>query len=200
MLYLKIISMISLVEGKIEFKGEKYLVVNVSGVGYKIFAIPDALIKLPEKGEGVKLWTHLYVREDAPELYGFLSIAELDLFETLIHISGIGPKGALGVLAIAPVDTLKKAIASGDTSYLTRVSGIGRKTAEKIVLELKDKMAGRGVSVDAPELKDEADALEALISLGYSQREAREALARVPEEIKSVEKRVKEALKNLGGR
>ena len=102
-------------------------------------------------------------------------------------------------MSIAPVDTLKKAIAAGDTSYLTRVSGIGRKTAEKIILELKDKMMGKGVSfVDAPELKEEADALDALIQLGYSQREAREALQKVPQEIRGTEKRLKEVLKMLG--
>lgn len=192
--------MLSSVEGKIEFKGERFCVLNVGGVGYKVFTTQETLKKIPEKGSNVKLWTHLYVREDALELYGFLSFAELDLFETLIHVPGIGPKGALGVLAIAPVDTLKKAIAAGDTSYLTRVSGIGRKTAEKIVLELKEKMAGKGVLVEAPELKEEADALEALVSLGYSQREAREALQQIPEEVKSIEKRIQGALKKLGGR
>lgn len=190
--------MISLVEGTIELKAEKFAIVTVSGVGYKIFVGPETLRKIPEKGRGVKLWTHQYVREDAIELYGFLTYAELEFFETLINVPGIGPKGGLGILGIAPLDTLKKAIAAGDTSYLTRVSGIGRKTAEKIVLELKDKLAGKGITVEAPELAEEADALEALVALGYSQREAREAIQRVPEEIKSAEKRVKEALKRLG--
>ncbi|OGZ98603.1 MAG: Holliday junction DNA helicase RuvA [Candidatus Sungbacteria bacterium RIFCSPHIGHO2_02_FULL_47_11] len=192
--------MISFLDGTIEFKGEKFVIVNVGGVGYRIFVGPETFQKIPQKNSSVKLWTHQYIREDAVELYGFLSYAELDFFETVIHISGIGPKGGLGILGIAPIDTLKKAIAAGDTSYLTRVSGIGRKTAEKIVLELKDKMAGRGVSVEAPELKEEADALEALVSLGYSQREAREALAAVPKEIVSVEKRVGGALSRLGRR
>ncbi|OHA07168.1 MAG: Holliday junction DNA helicase RuvA [Candidatus Sungbacteria bacterium RIFCSPLOWO2_01_FULL_47_10] len=191
--------MISFVEGTIEFKAEKFVIINVAGIGYKVFSNPEILSKISEKGANVKLWTHQYVREDALELYGFLHFAELELFETLITISGIGPKGALGVLEIAPVDTLKKAIASGDTSYLTRVSGIGRKTAEKIVLELKDKMLGKGVfSVDAPELREEADALDALVQLGYSQREAREALQKVPKEIVGTEKRLKEVLKMLG--
>lgn len=192
--------MISFLDGKIEFKGERFCVLGVGGVGYKVFVGSETLEKLPQKGGAVKLWTHLYVREDALELYGFLHLAELDLFEMLIHVSGIGPKGALGVLAIAPVDTLKKAIAAGDTSYLTRVSGIGRKTAEKIVLELKEKMAGKGVLVEAPELKEEADALEALVSLGYSQKEAREALSVAPKDTTGVEKRVKEALKRIGGK
>lgn len=197
--------MISFLDGKVELRAEKFCVVNVAGVGYKVFVGPETLQKITEKMKEVnpstplriKIWTHQYIREDAMDLYGFLNFSELDLFETLIHISGIGPKGALGVLSIAPVDTLKKAIAAGDISYLTRVSGIGRKTAEKIVLELKDKMAGRGVTVEAPELKDEADALEALVSLGYSQREAREALSGISPETRSVEKRVREALKKL---
>lgn len=190
--------MISLLDGKIELKGERFVVVNVAGVGYKVFAGLETLQKIPEKGADVKLWTYQSVRENALELYGFLHFAELELFETLLSVPGIGPKGGLGVLNIAPVDTLKKAIAAGDISYLTRVSGIGRKTAEKIVLELKEKMAGRGVTVEAPELKEEADALEALVSLGYSPREAREALAQVPAEITSVEKRVGEVLKKMG--
>lgn len=197
MVYLK--TMIALIEGTIEFKAEKFFIVNVNGVGYKVFSHFETLSKIPEKGGAVKVWTHQYVREDSVELYGFSHFAELELFETLIGISGIGPKGALGVLAIAPVDTLKKAIASGDTSYLTRVSGIGRKTAEKIVLELRDKMAGKGISsIAAPELKEEADALDALIQLGYSQREAREALSRVSKDVQGTEKRLKAVLKMLG--
>lgn len=187
--------MIVLLEGSAQLKGEKFLVLVVNGVGYRIFAGLDTLQKIPEKGANVKLWIHQHVREDALELYGFLNYSELELFETLIGISGIGPKSALGILGVAPADTLKKAIAAGDTSYLTRVSGIGRKLAEKIVLELKEKMAGRGVSVEAPELKQEADALDGLMALGYSQREAREALASVPPDTVSVEQRIKEVLK-----
>lgn len=193
--------MISFLDGVVEFKGAKLVILKTDGgVGYKVFCSEETLHKIPEKGDPVKLWTHLHVREDALQLYGFLHYAELELFEILISVSGIGPKGGLGVLNIAPVDTIKKAIAAGDTSYLTRVSGIGKKTAEKIVLELKDKMAGKGVDIYAPELKEEADALEALESLGYSQREAREALQDVPREIASAEQRVKAALKKLGKR
>ena len=190
--------MIASLEGIIELKGGKFVVVNVGGMGYKVFAGQDTLQKIPEKGAKVKLWIHHHVREDTAALYGFLHVAELDLFEALIGISGIGPKSALGVLGMAPVDTLKKAIAAGDTSYLTRVSGIGKKIAEKIVLELREKMAGRGIMVDAPELQSEADALDALMGLGYTQRDAREALNRVPQGITDVGKRVGEALKKLG--
>ncbi len=191
--------MIGSLEGTIEFVAEKFILLDVHGVGYKIFCGAGTLEKMPEKGAAVKLWTHDHVREDSHELYGFFHFAELDLFELLIGISGIGPKGALGVLNIAPVDTLKKAIAAGDTSYLTRVSGIGRKTAEKVVLELREKMSGRGVAVDAPELRHEADALEALTGLGYSQREAREALASAGEhKAARVEEWVQHALRHLG--
>ena len=126
--------MISSLRGTILLKGEKFVIVEAGGIGFKVFGTAEMLRKIPESGGVVNLWTHEHIREDARELYGFLHFSELELFELLISISGIGPKGGLGVLAIAPVDTLKKAIAAGDTSYLTRVSGIGRKTAEKIVL------------------------------------------------------------------
>ncbi len=192
--------MITLLDGIIELKTEKFAVVSVGGIGYRVFFSPDAIQKIPEKGGNVKVWIHHHVREDSQELYGFWHYGELELFEMLIGISGIGPKGALGIMAIAPVDTLKKAIAAGDTSYLTRVSGIGRKTAEKVVLELKEKMAGKGVTIEAPELKDEADAIDALVALGYSQREARDALAHLSDADITLEKRVSHALKRLGAK
>ena len=191
--------MIGSIRGKIILRTEKFLIVETGGVGYKINVSPDTLSKAKKAGDEIFIFIHTHVREDTLDLYGFLDWEELEFFEMLINVSGIGPKGALGVLGIAPVDTLKKAIASGDTSYLTRVSGIGRNTAEKIVLELKEKMAGKGIStMEAPELKEEADALDALIQLGYSQREAREALQKVPKEITGTEKRLKEVLKMLG--
>lgn len=201
--------MITFLEGVIVLKTQKFAVITVAGVGYKVFMGVDTLAKIPEKVDGVnpersrrstvKVWTHDHVREDARELYGFLHYAELEFFELLIGISGIGPKGALGVLAVAPLDTLKRAIASGDTSYLTRVSGIGRKIAEKIILELKDKMSGGAAEVAAPELKAEADALEALISLGYSRTEARDALMGMQNPPESAQEKVKAALKALSG-
>lgn len=190
--------MITFLEGVIELKAEKFVVIKTNGIGYKVFAGEGVLSRIPERGGSVKLWIHHHIREDSQELYGFLHFSELEFFEMLISISGIGPKGGLGILGVAPVDTLKKAIAAGDTSYLTRVSGVGKKTAEKVVLELKDKMAGRGVLVEAPELKEEADALDALMALGYSQREARDALSQSASEGSSVEERVRGALQKFG--
>ena len=185
--------MIGHLEGKVLFKGERFVVLDVGGMGYKIFV--SASFKNLSIGESAKLWTHLHVKEEALELYGFLHQAELEFFEMLISISGIGPRSALGVLALAPVDSLKRAIASGDTSYLTKISGIGRKTAEKIVLELKDKMGFGKVSFGGGEFKEDTDILDALIALGYSQREAREMLQKIPPTIRGREKRLKEALK-----
>ena len=189
--------MIGHAEGKIIFKGERYVVLDVGGVGYKVFVVASSYRNL-SVGESAKLWTLLHVKEDALELYGFSHQAELEFFESLISISGIGPKSALGVLSLAPVDTIKRAIASGDTSYLTKISGIGRKTAEKIILELKDKMGFGKVSFGGEEFKEDADILDALLALGYSQREAREILQKVPSFVKGREQRLKEALKMLG--
>src|SRR3989344_2523986 len=137
--------MISLLEGTVEFKGDRFLILNTGGVGYKVFLPAETLRTTPATGSSIKLWTHLHVREDSLELYGFFFLPELDLFETLISVSGVGPKSALGILGVAPIDTLKRAIAAGETAYLTKVSGIGKRMAEKIIVELRDKMGGGGV-------------------------------------------------------
>ena len=190
--------MINFLEGEIVFKGERFVVLKDGGVGYKVF-LPVVALTQARIGERTKLWTHLHVREDAMELYGFLHYAELEFFELLIGISGIGPRSALGVLALAPVDTLKRAIAAGDTSYLTKVSGIGRKTAEKIVLELKEKLGFGKMWVGGTEdLQHDADVLEALVALGYTATQARDALGKLKPTIQGREARLKEALKLLG--
>ena len=186
--------MIGHLEGKVIFKGERHVILDVGGVGYKIFVAAQDLKNLNQDG-AAKLWTHLHVKEDALELYGFLNQTELEFFEMLISISGIGPKSALGVLSLAPVDTIKKAISSGDTSYLTKVSGIGRKTAGKIVLELKDKLGFGKTFYASDEMKEDADILDALLSLGYSQRDAREMIQKIPKDIKGRELRLKDSLK-----
>jgi Holliday junction DNA helicase RuvA len=190
--------MISHLSGKIVFRGEKFVVIDVSGVGYKVFVSPDSLRQMG-KGTDTSVWSHLSVRETSLELYGFVEYAELEFFEMLIQISGIGPKSALGVLSVAPLDTLKNAVSSGDTSYLIKVSGIGKKVAEKIVLELRDKLGAlEGVEGGSVILKEEGDVLDALQSLGYSLREARDALKQIPETATDTNSRIKEALKLLG--
>lgn len=158
-------------------KEKRFLTLDVGGVGYKIFATEGTLESL-KTGEEANFWTHLVVREDALDLYGFFEKETLDFFELLISIAGIGPRTALGVLNVATVKTLKRAVSAGDTSYLTKVSGIGKKISEKIVLELRDKFDGEE-HAEGGTLQGEADAIEALKSLGYSEREAREALKKV---------------------
>ena len=188
--------MIISLEGKVSFKGLRYVIIDVGGIGYKIFVGSETLRKIPRVDEKIKIFTSLYVRENSLDLYGFLALAEMELFETLNGVSGVGPKTALGVLSVGSVDMLKKAIASGETSYLTKVSGIGRKTAERIVIELREKM-GKGLE-GSEEFRHEEDVLDALRSLGYSLREAREALNKVPQEMKGVSERIKAALNILG--
>jgi len=190
--------MISHLTGTVIELNEKYAVVSVSGVGYKAYCSADTLASL-EEGAVASLFTYLAVRENALDLYGFGSSDEQNFFELLIGVSGIGPKSALGILSVATTDTLRQAIGTGDTSYLTKVGGIGRKTAEKVVLELRDKMrAHADMKEGRGELRAESDIVEALKSLGYSQNEAREALKQVSLDIAGTNARIKEALKILG--
>jgi Holliday junction DNA helicase RuvA len=192
--------MIARLSGKILEITEKYLVVDVGGIGYKVYVTTDTLTQTKE-GAHVSLSTYLAVRENALDLFGFLTAEELAFFELLLGVSGIGPRGALGVLSVTTVETLTQAIGTGDTSYLTKVSGIGRKTAEKIVLELRDKLRGSTNKTETSgSLRAESDVVEALKSLGYSQNEARDAVKQVPAEIVGVNARIKEALKILGGK
>ncbi len=192
--------MISYLEGKILDKNEKFFVVDVSGVGYKIFSHSGILEKIPEKGQNVEIWTHLYVREDAMDLYGFFNKEELEFFEILISISGIGPRSALGILEVAPVSSLKQAIVSEDETFFTKVSGIGRKTAQRLILELKSKLAKTVVLEKGGSFKEMGDAFEALVALGYRQSDVRRVLNELPKDIKSAEAKVKEVLKRLGRR
>ncbi len=169
-------------------------------MGYKVFCSPEVLA-LQSLGAQSSLWTYTAVRETALDLYGFATTDELGFFELLLDVSGIGPKSALSILSVASIDTLKTAIATGDTSYLNKVSGIGRKTAEKIVIELRDKLhAHKGEDGTPSTLRSESDVVEALKTLGYSQNEARDALKEVPRSVEGTNARIKEALKILGNK
>ena len=191
--------MIGSVKGKIVLKTEKFLILETDGVGYKINVSPDTVSKAKKVGDEMMLWIHTHVREDILDLYGFLDHSELEFFEMLISVSGIGPKGALTILGVASIDTLRKAISTSDISYLTKISGIGKKTAEKIVIELRDKMAEGISEKKGSSLRDELDAMEALKSLGYSQNEIREALKKVLPNTDTNTK-IREALKTLGNK
>lgn len=169
----------------------------MGGIGFKVFATIETK-EIAVKGNSISLFTHLVVREDALDLYGFITEDELKFFEMLINISGIGPKTALNVLSISSVPALKRAISDGDTSHLIKVSGIGKKVAEKIVLELKDKFENEVKDENNISLRDELDAIEALKALGYSQNESRNALKEVSKDITKTGERIKAALKMLG--
>ena len=189
--------MIFYLEGKILDKNEKFFVINVNGVGYKVFSHAGILEKIPAIGQSIKIWTHLYIREDAMDLYGFLDKEDLEFFEMLISISGIGPRSALGILEVAPVSNLKQAIVSEDETFFTKVSGIGRKTAQRLILELKSKLI-KTVVLEKGEFKEMGDAFEALVSLGYRASDVRRILNELPKDGGNVETKVKEALKKLG--
>lgn len=190
--------MIAQLTGKITEKTSKFLVVNVGGVGYQVYVSTDTLSRSGVLDSQITLWTYMAVRENAMELFGFETIDEKMFFELLLTVSGIGPRNALSIMAIAPMETIKKAIGSGDTSYLTKVSGVGRKTAEKIVVELKDKLHALGHKDEAGTLRGETDVLAALQSLGYSLNDARDAVKEISDEIVGTNARIKEALKILG--
>lgn len=190
------IDMIASLAGKIELKTDKFAIVDIEGVGYKVFCASQTLAKLPQDGQRTKLFTHSYVRQDGFDLYGFLTFEELELFELLISISGIGPKAALGIMSVASLKDLKASIASGQVNLLTKVSGIGKKTAERVILELRNKMVGPVAGIKG--LVSDQEAVEALVGLGYTQAQARQALDQVPGQVKTIENRVKEALKILG--
>lgn len=193
--------MISYLRGPIIELGTRYVVLDMHGLGYKVYTTDDTIHTL-KIGQETTFWAHLVVREDALDLYGFTTQKERSFFELLISISGIGPKSALNILSLVTSDTLASSIRSGSVAHLVKVSGIGKKTAEKIVLELKDKLSGASFQSDNPTLSagmsSDMDAIEALKSLGYETDDAREALKKISTDISDTGKKVKAALKELG--
>ena len=170
---------------------------EVGGVGYRVHATATLLATM-HVGEKKVLLIHTAVREDALDLYGFMSEEDLNLFEMLLRVSGIGPRTALAVMNLADAQTLRRAIAGGEAAYLTKVSGIGRKTAERLIVELRDKLGE--ISEGGESAQEEMDVLEALHSLGYGLKEARAALKRVPEDAHGTQEKLREALKVLTGK
>lgn len=191
--------MIAYLEGQIIYIGDKFIILNTGNVGYKVNVTEDTILSYKNKNEA-QFFIYTAVRENAIDLYGFNSTEELDFFELLLNVSGIGPRSALAIIALAPIGTIKRAIATGDVAYLNKVSGIGRKTAEKIIIELKDKLQSYKEEDTSSTLREESDILEALKSLGYSQNEARDALKQVPTETEGTNARIKEALRVLSTR
>ena len=180
------------------------IVENASGIGFSIF-VPagSSVYKLPE-GSEVKVFTSMQVREDDISLYGFMEREELELFELLITVSGIGAKGAMSIMSSMSVNELKFAIATGDSKTICKANGVGKKTADRLILELKDKMgsfAGDGAKVSVLDDEvlgdDRAEAVSALIALGYTRNEAAAAVGKITGEGLTVEDYIKQALKKL---
>ncbi|CAN5771342.1 Holliday junction branch migration protein RuvA [soil metagenome] len=200
--------MITFLAGKLHAALPTQAIVDVNGVGYELLIPLSSYDRLPVVGQPLQILTHLHVREDAHVLYGFMSAAERDLFRLLVNnVSGIGPKLALAVLSGMSVGNFKSAVVNGDVSSLSKISGLGKKTAERIVLELKDKL---GVAAEwevasashapSPAEARANEAVLALIALGYKQVEAHKTVRELQEkqpEIASAEELVKMALKRM---
>ena len=191
--------MISYLKGLVIQKTDKFIVLDVNNVGYQIYLNAQTLDKTTRNAE-LSFFIHTHVREDALELYGFISWDELEFFSQLIQISGVGPRTALAVLSLAPLDDIKKAVVHGDPEILQKVAGIGKKTAERIIVELKEKIAFT-LPVDSKGFTNvgDTDVIDALMSLGYKEREIRQILPKLPEGVTDLSQRIREALKILGG-
>ena len=190
--------MIGLLQGKIEQvtleKG--HLILSTNGVGYIVHTTTETLLSSEPGGE-LTLYTYMAVRETALDLYGFTTPEEKHLFELLLSVSGVGPKSALSILSIADEATIYTAVSTNETSYLTKVSGIGKKLAGKIVLELKDKIS-KQLSTDNKASSEDDSVIEALEVMGYKASEAREAIKSIPATLEGLSARVATALKALG--
>lgn len=200
--------MIAFVRGNLDTVAADHIVVENRGIGYEILVPGSVVQAMPQVGNEVKIYTYMYVREDVLQLYGFLTKDQMDMFKLLITVNGIGPKGALGILTVMDVDTLRLAILSNDAKSIAKSPGIGAKTASKLILELKDKCHIEDIldsgNAEAQPMMNTADnearndAIQALVALGYSSTEATAAIRKVDiTEDMSVEDILKQSLKNL---
>jgi Holliday junction DNA helicase RuvA len=188
--------MIGRIQGILTEKNPPQVVVVAHGVGYEIDVPMSTFYHLPRTGENVELLTHLVVREDAHLLYGFLTAGERTAFRQLLKVSGVGPKVALAVLSGLSVDDLAVAIASQDAARLTKVPGVGKKTAERLVLELRDKLAPATAGARTQASPARGDVMNALLALGYNDREAQAAVKELPAEL-ALADAIRQALKHL---
>lgn len=180
--------MIAYLKGRILEKGINFIILENQQIGYKVFVTPDVLSR--PLGDNVSLYTYMKVSDDGQSLYGLPDFAALQFFELLITVSGVGPKVALAILSSATVDSVRQAIANQDAGMFTRISGIGSKTAERIIVDLKNKVGAAGGSAGSTEIFD------ALLALGYNQREVREAIQKLDSSTTQQEQ-IKQALQYL---
>lgn len=197
--------MLAYIKGTVVSRQTDSLIVDNQGIGFRILASPGLLERFPARGEPAFVFTYLYVREDIMALYGFPTAEELNLFELLLTVSGIGPKVASAIVGVLSPSQFALAVITGDTRTLTQVRGIGRKGAERLILELKDKLKGAATddlpavagAVPAGGPPRQAEAISALIVLGYTGGEAAKAVSAVYQEDKSLEDLIKQALRQL---
>lgn len=197
--------MISYLNGTLEYILYDYIIVDVNNTGYQVFVSSYTISQLPKIGSNIKIHTHMNVREDAILLYGFLIIDELDMFNMLIMVSGIGPKAALAILSTMRPADISTAIIIEDITSLSKAQGIGKKTAQRLILDLKDKLKTNTTFQNDTLLLDsipnsnsyKQEAIEALIGLGYSQMEATKAVISIYQEDMSTEDIIKSALKKI---
>jgi Holliday junction DNA helicase RuvA len=187
--------MISYIRGNVLLKKDKFIIVEVNSLGYKVFLSRQTLSTLPEIGSAIKLFCFQNVKEDALDLYGFLTYDELEFFEVLMDIRGVGPKSALDIASLGSLEKIKDRILKQDEKIFSGIPGIGAKKAMTIILELTGKIK----MLDGLKHKASADPAEdALIQLGFSKQQAKEALVQIPATVKNMEERIKLALKALG--
>lgn len=189
--------MIGYLEGKIKLTMADTLVVLASGVGYEV-SVPSVLLTTVKVEEEVNLFIHTHVREDQISLFGFKDLDELSFFKMLLSVSGIGPKVALAIISSAPVDRLKESIATGDSSLISAVSGVGKKTAEKTIIELRNKLGDLSQLSSGHKRGETEDICSALIGLGFRKEEIIDGIKKLPKEIKDGDDKIKWLLKNLG--
>lgn len=199
--------MIAYIKGKLEYKHGDYIVVESNGIGYKIFTALSTIDASGSVGDDIKVYTHLYVREDILSLYGFLTQEELGIFELLISVSGVGPKAAISVISSVSTSKFGLAVITDDVKTLTKAQGIGNKMAQRIILELKDKIKKEQLSAvndDYMERSSTAsvntvisEAVSALMVLGYTAQEANKVVASIYSEGMDLETIIKSALRNI---
>lgn len=190
--------MIGTIKGKIEYREDPNLIIDVNGVGYRVLVPANVLGQINDIGETIKLFTHTHVREDLLELYGFTEPQDLKLFEYLISVSGIGCKTALGIFSVGQRREIIHAISSNDLSFFTSVPRLGKKNAQKIIIELKNRVGG-GEDLDLSQGTQEVDdVITALKTFGYTKEEAKQALQTIKESDLSTSEKIKRALKYLG--
>ena len=190
--------MIGFLRGEVFFKEGSSIILDVKGVGYKVLGSRDVLSKAT-KGSSLELFIYTHVREDAIQLYGFLDPQELKLFENLITVSGIGPRTAIKIFSVGSREDIVRAIVTGDASFFEDVPRLGRKNAQKIIIELKNKLGGEGeIDLLGKASKDNREVISGLESFGFSKREAMDAIRAISGKGETIEEKIRLALKELG--